>query len=430
MFGHANPTVVIVCAAPNTISIRRKPWMAPGAAPVLAGMIPDGWNVMGWDETTQGPAPQAWLDQASLVMLTGLTPAHERMVEISTYCKDNEIPLIAGGRNVIGFSREPKGIDFLSGLFPSFCTTNVTTLLMEKILDDCLKGRLQQHYAVQEGEYEFVLPDRSIIKPSQYWAPYCVRSSAGCTRNCPWCTVGGQGQYYKPAEMLEAELKTFHYWFFLDVADSFAGDPSFVSEVILPIYRRSGMRWGTEAAVADLLGQDGCGQLIDEMKDAGCFILYIGIESITRRIGKASRERAEEVIRRCRKAGIVVIGSLILDNFGNETVPEIRETFEWAKRWLDFAQFSLTAALPGCALRRKAEAEGRIIEQDWRKFDGAHPTLSHELSPERREELLIEAYQEFAAFPWVALRALRARGLTTKLGILASGLRYRQGIPH
>jgi len=423
----------IVCAAPDGAALGRKPWMPPGAMGELAAMVSrvSDWGVKGWDEIVKGPVPTDWLRNSSLVMLTGLTPSYKRMAEIAAYCKKSRIPLIAGGRDVIGWSRDPGGLELLTSRFPSFCTTHVTLELMGQILGDCDAGNLQGHYRVSDGTpYQFVVPDRRILTPSDYYAPYSVRSSVGCDNNCSFCTVGGQGQFYKPLDILEAELKTFHYWFFLDVSDSFAGNFEFTRN-ILGVYKRSGMRWGTEATVKDLLGKNGQGDLIADMRRAGCVLLYVGIESITRSVhGKVSRERAEQVVQRCRREGIVIIGSLMLDVMGDETADEIQQAVSWATRWLDFAQFSLTALLPGCALRRRALRDGAIIEDDWRKFDGAHPTMKHVLSPELRGQLLTQAYRDFSTIPRVLGRALRApRGILTKVAVLYGGLRYRRGIP-
>jgi len=430
-------TILIVCAAPNGVLENRKPWMQPGAVMELAAMVPKDmdYKVVGWDESAKGPVPAGLLEASSLVMLTGLTPSYYRLNEIATFCKEHGVPVIAGGRDVIGWSMEDGGLDLLAERYPSFCTTGMSRDLMAQILSDSARGALEQHYALPEGTpYEFVIPDRTVINPDDYVAKCCIRSSSGCNRRiCGWCTVGGHSLYTKPTEMLEAELGGVKgkHWFFLDTSDSFAANRSFVTNTVLPIYKTSGMRWGTEVAVTDLLGPDGEGKLITAMKKARCVVAYLGIESVTRSgkiAGKSSRKMAEQVIRRCRHEGIIVIGSLILDVFGDETVEENMETIHWARKWLDFAQFSDVAALPGCQIRKDALVAGTITETDWRKFDGANPTLQHNLSMERRSELLTQAYVNFSSYPWIILRALRARGIL-KVPVFLGGKRYRRGIP-
>jgi radical SAM superfamily enzyme YgiQ (UPF0313 family) len=261
-----------------------------------------------------------------------------------------------------------------------------------------------------------------------------VRTSEGCNLNCPWCTVGGGNHHTKNPAIYREELKQLHGQFFLDTADSFASNTEFVFNVVLPENRKAGKLWGTELTIADSLGIKTGQSLIEPMRRAGCRMLYFGIENVIRdlRNGKSSKQMAESAIKECRRVGIVAVGAMILDAFGDETEEEIEEMIAWATEWLDFAQFSLVAALPGCVLRRKALRENRIIDQDnenWELYDGANPTIVHTLSPEKRRELWHKAYVEFSQTKHVFMRAMRAKGFFCKTGLLLGGLRYRQEIP-
>lgn len=426
----ARPIVTIVNAGIKS-RLRgkpRKPWMMPGAIGEIGAMIIPDWDVVAWDESVQGLVPIDLLKSSSLIALTYLTPSWYRAIDIKEQAGCLGVPLIAGGRDIIGRSMEEGGLDKLVRAYGSVCTTNLTPELMNMILTDCRQGELKEHYALpDDASIKLIMPRRDLLNSADYFAGWCVRSSQGCSRSCPWCTVGGKGFFRKEPSTLEAELRTIHHWFFLDVADSFANDVDFLREDVLPIYKKSGKRWGTELTVDDLLKDD----LVSILRSSGCRLLYIGIESIRRAINqKSSRETAEEVIRQCRKEGIIVIGSLMLDVMGDETEDEIREMIDWATRWLDFAQFSLTALLHGCALRKKALRNGTIIlPENWEKYDGAHATIEHQhLTPDKRARLLEESYTKFSRFDHVVARALRANW-KIKIPVLYGGLRYRAGIP-
>lgn len=428
----ARPLVTIVSAGIKS-RLRgkpRKPWMAPGAIGEIGAMIPSDWDVVAWDEFVQGLVPVDLIKSSSLVALTYLTPSWYRGVDIAKQARDLGIPLIAGGRDVIGRSMEEGGLGELVGTYGSVCTTSLSPNLMNAILTDCLQGELKEQYALPDASVELVMPRRDLLNPASYFMGWCIRSSQGCSRNCPWCTVGGKGFFRKEPSTLEAELRTIHNWFFLDVSDSFADDPIFTREVVLPVYGKSGKKWGTELAVADLLKEENGVGLVHAIRKAGGWLVYIGVESLKREFGKSNRKMAEEVIRQCRKAGIVVIGSLMLDVMGDETEDDIREMIDWATRWLDFAQFSLTALLPGCALRKKAlQSERVILPENWEKYGGEHATTKHRhLTPNEREVWLERAYVDFSRPVHAVARALRAKW-RIKIPVLLGGLRYRVGIP-
>jgi len=414
---------------------RHKPWMAPGSFTEIGAMIPRNWKIETWDECVQGPVPDELIISSDLLALTFLTPSRYRAIDIADFAKNHGIQVIAGGRDIIGWCREDNGISQIHNFFPSMCATTLSPDLMAEILSDADKKRLRPYYELPaDHKIEMVLPRRDLIVPNRYYAGYTLRSSEGCNMSCPWCTVGGRGYHFKNPAVLTDELKTVRGSFFLDTADSFAGNPAFIREEVLPLYKASRKLWGTEIAVTDALGLKNGSSLIEPMAKAGCRLLYFGLESVTRNLGtnKSSRATAQEAIKECRRVGIVTVGALIIDAFGDETVNEIEEMILWAQEWLDFAQFSLVAALPGCALRRKALRENRIINQgheNWEYYDGAHPTIMHHLSPELRRLMWHKAYTEFSQFGYVLKRGMRAQSLFCKIGVLLGGIRYAQEIP-
>lgn len=406
-----------------------KPIMPPGAINEIGAMIPDR-KCIAWDENAQGAVPGELFKQTQLVLVTSLTPSIYRAIDIVRLAKESNCQVVVGGRHAIGLGRQSGGKQELNDLFPSVCTSCLNPALMDQILCDANRHQLEPFYELKpEDSVEMILPRRDLLDPNHYLFGCPVRSSSGCNRSCPWCTVGGQGFLMKDLSILEQELqmiRSFGTHVFVDAADSFAGNIEFAREVI-SLYARSHMKWVTEITVEDVLKNN----LIEPMAKAGCGGLYFGIENIKKIPGsKSNQKMAEEAIKLCRKHGIIVIGSLILDPRGDETIPDIRENIAWATQWLDLAQFSLVALLPGCGSYQSALKNNQIIDPNcvnWEKYDGAYQTRKHQNIPlGQLEGLLQEAYIEFANWQAIFNRVRRAPRIITKLEILALGYQHRQ----
>ena len=108
-------------------------------------------------------------------------------------------------------------------------------------------------------------------------------------------------------------------------------------------------------------------------RESGCYGVFIGFESFSsksiRDAGKGVNRPNEYLrdIRRIHEAGIKVWGSFIF-GFDNDDLDVFRETLEFIEQSrMEFAQFSLLTPLPGTALFKQFEEEGRLLHRDWSK---------------------------------------------------------------
>ncbi len=73
---------------------------------------------------------------------------------------------------------------------------------------------------------------------------------------------------------------------------------------------------------------------------------------------------------------------------------------EFAKQINPDIQFSIHS-FPGTETYEKYQKEGRIINRDWKAFDGAHSVLQLDfLNPQELSRLAIRAYLEFFYKRW------------------------------
>jgi len=141
--------------------------------------------------------------------------------------------------------------------------------------------------------------------------------------------------------------------------------------------------------------------LVEKMAKAGLRMVYLGFESAEESIlqdyGKnLTAEVSKKAVEILRKHGVKSWGSFILGNV-RETKETIKKTVEFAKKINpDIVQFSILTPFPGTETYEKYQKEGRIISQNWKAFDGAHPVLQLDfLNPQELHRLLIRAYLEF-----------------------------------
>ena len=83
------------------------------------------------------------------------------------------------------------------------------------------------------------------------------------------------------------------------------------------------------------------------------------------------------------------------------------------------AQFTIATPYPGTGFFEAASAEGRLLTDDWERFDIYTPVMRHDsLLPDTIQRLKSKAYQQYYLRPAWAGTALIACGSSASLGRL------------
>ena len=404
----------------------RRPWLSPGSLLEVAGMTPPEHEVVIYDEIAKGPLTEKTLPRADLYGLGGLSTSRWRSYILALTIRHLGGQVIAGGMDVTGHYAEGNESELLA-IYNSIVVGRLTTRLWQEVLADATNHRLKKVYQANTNDpWEFVTPRYDLINPKRYFLPASVRSSAGCTEKCPFCTVhlvGGQEVRLTPLEILEAGLQRLpHSMVMVDTSDSFGCDYDHTMEV-LQLYKRYRRRWFTEITIKNLMGHNGSPPLLEPMRQSGCAGVYIGVESIDQAVsGKSLRlPEVEKAIYEAHRAGLIVLASLILDVTGKETTDDIKRIIAWViEQRLEFAQYSLVALLPGSVLRKRAIETGQIIDNNPEHMDGAWPTVWHPLPAQDRIKLLAWAYEETYSKASIRQRLQHLRGWKHGIAWLAN----------
>ena len=142
--------------------------------------------------------------------------------------------------------------------------------------------------------------------------------------------------------------------------------------------------------------------LVELLAKAGCFQMFIGVESFNRQVllaahkGQNRPETYQDIVRLCREYGISSHFSNII-GFPQDGEQEVHEHLQ-VLREMDptWASFYILCPIPGTEQYDDFLAQGLITEKNLDRFDTTCLTWRHpSLSRERLSELLFDCYRKF-----------------------------------
>lgn len=147
-------------------------------------------------------------------------------------------------------------------------------------------------------------------------------------------------------------------------------------------------RW-VEEGLSDLKINAMCGyfgldkEMMEAMKEAGYYMLRVGIETASEKVAKAigmsrkfNLERLERVLRIGQELGLKMYGTFLIGAPGS-TKKEDEKTVRLLKRLIDEKllwsfQVSICTPQPGTPFFKWAKEKGYLLDVDWYKFDGGN----------------------------------------------------------
>jgi radical SAM superfamily enzyme YgiQ (UPF0313 family) len=270
--------------------------------------------------------------------------------------------------------------------------------LWDVVLEDIKHNRLQSFYKLDKlpDLQNHVKPRRDLIKCSSgKFAIAPIETTRGCPYNCDFCSVSrffGTRQRHKPIPDIIGDIESCREknLFFLD--DNITGDKRYAKELfreMIPLKKI----WVGQASVQ--VANDP--ELMKLAYKSGCRALLIGFESMSdsgiNQYRKTLKTIDENVIavKKLQDNGIMTMASLI---FGLDS--DTLEVFDVAHDFLTrskaaFFQACVMTPYPGTPVFNKLKAEGRILTDDWTRYDASKVIIRPEnLSPDE----LLEGYNK------------------------------------
>jgi len=278
----------------------------------------------------------------------------------------------------------------------------------ERVLNDAEVGWMDEFYYGDPSDLqELIIPRWECCDLSNYrrqpgskWPLMPVFTTRGCPFGCKFCSVThlhGKSYRHKPIGNILQEIEEIgaETYFFVD--DNIMANPAYSRELFQALQGK-GIHWFSQASTTMLKHPE----IIDLAAKAGCFSLFIGIESIhqntlaaiNKNFNKTSAYK--ELFERLYRANIIPYTSHIF-GFDQDTPETFQETLEFLKqhRIMLTAWWLLTPVL-GTAIFDEMKASGRIFEKRWSFYEGNHVVFQPKnFSSEDLTSLYWHNYQKF-----------------------------------
>lgn len=292
-------------------------------------------------------------------------------------------------------------------------------------LVDCLRGRrdLQSvaglSYRGSDGQVlhneprglrptlsDLPWPDLSLIDQYRKIYPLPILTSRGCPHDCEFCSVVSMfGRRYRRVgpEAVVEEIKRLRpkEVFFYD--DNFIITKRSAKKLLAQMIRQN-VRPAFSAQIrVDSVCKNGRidHELLQLLKEAGCFLVYLGLESVNPET-LAAFNKGQEVddirggLAALHSYGIATHGMFV---FGADTdTPEsLQATCDFAiENNISSVQFLALTPLPGTRTFDQLERERRIFTKNWSLYDGLHVVFNPaRMTPWELQKGVIEAHLRF-----------------------------------
>ncbi|OGQ12409.1 MAG: hypothetical protein A2026_08105 [Deltaproteobacteria bacterium RBG_19FT_COMBO_46_12] len=336
---------------------------------LLAGLTPSHHQIRIMDESL---TEIDFNQEVDLVAITAMTPLALRGYEIADEFRRRGKKVVIGGIHASWLPEEAK-------VHCDSVAMGEADEVWIEMLEDAERGTMRPFYRQKERTdlSRLPIPRRNLFPPKGYLFHNLIQTTRGCPYDCEFCSVTAlHGRTYRmrPVSEVEKEIQSLErskgYIFFVD--DNIVGSLSHARELLdmLSHYR---LRWVSQGPIHIAENE----KIVSLMAKAGCYGLFIGFESLREEninlMGKQINriEAYGKGIQRLHDAGIGVYGSFVF-GYDYDDPSVFDEFLEFAERnRIEGAFLPILTPFPGTRIYQRLKQEGRILTEDWSKYDMA-----------------------------------------------------------
>ncbi|WP_321499805.1 B12-binding domain-containing radical SAM protein [Breoghania sp.] len=333
----------------------------------IAAMLPESWDIrlVDWNTQDLDDADIAWAD---LVMTGGMLPQQPSTLAVIERCKAQGVPVAVGGPDVTTSPDMYAHADFR--------VTGEAEGVLEKLVEAWRAGERSGLFNAERFKADVTttpVPRFDLLNFKDY-TQICVQYSRGCPFTCEFCDIieiYGRVPRTKTTQQMLAELQALYDLGYRGNVD-FVDDNLIGNKKAVKAFLPELIAWQKAHKYPFLLSTEASLNLADDpdllemMRDAGFFTVFIGIESPDPEILNATRKKQNTrrdiaaSIHRIYEAGIFVLAGFIVgfDEEKASVAEPICGLIEDAA--IPVSMAGLLFALPETQLTRRLEREGRL----------------------------------------------------------------------
>ncbi|MCL1838731.1 MAG: B12-binding domain-containing radical SAM protein [Propionibacteriaceae bacterium] len=339
---------------------------------LLAALTPANHTIKVVDETIGEKVDYDY--SADLVGITAMTTQSPRAYAIADEFSRRGKKVVMGGFHPS--ARPDEALEHCDAV-----CVGEGELVWKQLLVDAENDSLQPVY---QGDRlvdfsEVPWPDRSVVRDKKGMLKNFIQTTRGCPFHCSFCTVikfFGETYRLRPVADIVNEIRAlkesgqlkWNFVFFSD--DNIAGNPRYAKELFRALIPLK-IRWGSQCSISAAKDEE----LLSLARQSGCKALAIGLESVSessliaanKNMGKAADYH--KAIAAIHKHKIAVFG-LFIFGFDCDDESVFADTLAFIEQnHLEYAMFSILTPLPGTSFYTEFKREGRLLHEDWAKYD-------------------------------------------------------------
>ncbi len=385
---------------------------------VLAALTPPSWEIEILDEIFE---PFEYRE-ADLVAFTALTANVNRAYEIAAIYSNKNIPTVLGGIHASMMQEEAlKYVDTI--------VTGEAESIWKTLIRDFEHGRLKKEYNGELLEMKHSPMPRIDLYNSGYGMG-SIQTTRGCPMTCEFCSVhifNGRKYRFRPLDDVFEEFIKIPQERVAFVDDNLTGYSRQSAERIKTMCRMiidSGIRKQWFCSASMNVGEDP--ELLQLMSDAGCQMIFLGIESevidqlasMNKSVNyKIGVENFNKIYDNIHKAGMAVLGAFIF-GLESDTIETIQHRTEYILHSdVDAMQVTVLTPLPGTVLYDRLKAENRLLytnyPNDWERCTTTQLTYRPlHMTPTEFDEIATESWKKLYNSKTLTRRLIKTTRLT------------------